>query len=521
MLRISSSIAVLTVIATVAFVGCGGSSSSSSSSELAAFASPGSLVFVEGKLQPTGAMKANVNWAAHGLAGVENLGDFVISKVESSARKNGESLDFAKEVEPWLGKKAGVAFERLEHGELSEPLIAIETTDPKATEVFVAKHTKGSSEPSKDVSYGGVDFKVGGSEGNAIGVFDKALVIAGSEREFKAAIDAAGGDSLAGEDRFQNAIEAAAKGSFADVYVDVGGIIKQSDNQIDPQARQVLQGAGIDPSEATAVASLVPQSDHIEVDLSSDTGGGTPLSGDASKLLGSLRTNNNAFAAVGFSDFAGQLEEAVDSLDESGIPPDLPPGQLKSTLSQAGIDLDKIAGSFDEGAVFIEGSGRRDLGGALVLTTDGSDEAASAIASLGTLFRGARVPGVTVVSGKASGFSIHSPTLGDKPIVVIAKGDRIAVGYGLSAALAGLDTEQGAPLSSDPAYQVAASLLGKTPITAYIAGPTARHVAEVLVPRSSTDFWEIVPYLKFTYIGIGASTEGDLTTAKLVAGIGT
>lgn len=520
MVRISSSIAVLALIVAIAFTGCGGSDSSdSSSSDLANFASPGSLVFVEGQLKPSGATAANIDWAAHGLAGVDNLGDFVVSKLESSARKDGESLDFAKEVEPWLGQRASVAFERLDGSELSEPLIAIETTDPKATEAFVSKRSKEGGGTSKDVSYEGVDFEVGGPQGNAIGVFDEALVIASSESEFKAAVDAATGDSLADEDRFQNAISAASEGSFADVYVDVGAIIKQSDDRVDPQAQEVLQSAGIDPSEATAVASLVPQSDHIEIDLSSDLGGEKAPTGDVSKLLGSLPTDS--FAAVGTSGFGGQLEEAVDSLDEAGIPPELPPNKLKDTLGQAGIDLDKIAGSFEEGAVFAEGSSRGSLGGALVLRTDGSNEAASAIASLGTLLRSARVPGVTAVSGKASGFSIRSPELGGKPLVVLAKDDRIVVGYGTRAAFAGLDTESSAALASDPAYQAAVSLLGETPIVGYVNGPAARHLAEVLVPRSSTDFWEIVPYLKFTYIGIGSSTEGDLATAKIVAGIGT
>jgi hypothetical protein len=520
MLKISSTIAVLAATAAIAFAGCGGSSSSSSessSSDLAGFAPPGSLVFVEGKLKPTETQKSNVDWVAHALAGIDNLGEFVVSELERSARQNGESFDFAKEVKPWLGERAGIAFAHLENGELSEPLIAVETTDPKATEAFVDKRTGESSYPSKDVSYKGVDFKVGGSENNATGVIEKALVTAGSEGEFKAAVDAAAGDSLGDEDRFQTAIAAAASGSFANAYVDVGGIIAQSENRIDPQLREVLGSIGIDPSEATAVASFIPHSDHIEIDLSSDLSETVP-SGDVSELLGSLP--DSSFATFAFSGIRGKLEEAIDNLDESGIPPDLSPHQLKSTLSQAGINLDKIAASFENGAVFVEGSNRKSLAGALVLTTDGSDEAAKAIAGLGTLLRGARVPGVTAVGGKASGFSIKSPKLGGKPIVVVAKGDRIAVGYGLSAALVGLGEGSGPVLSNDPAYQAAVSALGKTPIVAYVAGPAARHMAEVLVPRSVTGFWEVVPYLRFTYIGIGASTSDGLATAKLIAGLG-
>ncbi len=94
--------------------------------------------------------------------------------------------------------------------------------------------------------------------------------------------------------------------------------------------------------------------------------------------------------------------------------------------------------------------------GAMIVTGK-SSEAADAIASFGTLLRSARVPGVTAVSGKASGFSVSSSQLGGKPIVVVAKEDRIAIGYGLAPALAVLNGGSGATLSSTPGYKSAVS----------------------------------------------------------------
>jgi hypothetical protein len=520
MVRIRPSISALAVIAVFAVAGCGGGSSTgdgSSSSALAELASPGSLVFAEGELKPTGELKANVDAVAKRLTGA-SLGDFVISELKSSARQDGESFDYATEVEPWLGKKGGVAFERLIDGELSEPLIAVEATDVKAAQAFIDKRTTKSSDPSKDVSYRGVDFAVAGSDDNAVGLIDEALVLAASEKEFKAAVDASQGDSLGGEDRFQDAIAAASSGSFTDVYVDVGGILGQSVDKIDPQAQELLQGAGIDPSEATAVASVIPHSDQIQIDLSSELGGEKAATGDSSKLLGSLPADS--LGAFAFTDFNEQLEEAIDSLDEAGVPPGLAPNELKSTLSEAGIDLDKIAASLQEGAVFVEGSDKSSLAGAMVITSS-SSEAADAIGSLGTLLRGANVPGVTAVGGQASGFSVGSGDAGSKPIVVVTKDDRIAVGYGLPAALAVLNGGSGATLAGTPAYKAAVSALGKTPISAFVDGPAALNLAEALVPRSSTDFWEAVPYLKkISYIGLGSGSNGDLAAAKLIAGIG-
>jgi len=519
MIKIRPSISVLAVLAVLAIAGCGSSSDGSSSSDVgpATLAAPGSLVYVEGNLKPTGALKSNVDSVANKIAGIDDLGEFVVSELESSAHGDGESVDFATEVEPWLGKTAGVAFERLEDGELSDPLIAIETTNAKATQEFIDKKASGGKDSYKDLSYQGVDFKVGGSEGNAVGVIGEWAVIAAGEKAFKAAVDASGGDSLGGEDRFQTAFDAASSGSIADIYVDVGGVIEQSGDKIDPQAQELLQSSGIDPSEATAVASVIPGADQIEVDLSSDLGGEEAPSGDVSKLLGTMPAGSVAAFAV--SGFGEQLQEAIDNLDEAGLPPQVPPNKLKSTLNEAGIDLDKIAASLEDAAVYVEGSNAKTLGGAMVVTAEG-DEAAEAIAGLGTLLRGAQVPGVTAVSGKASGFSIRSNELGGKPIVVVAENGRIAIGYGLAETLQGLELGSGPALSSSAAYKAAVSSLGNTPISAYVAGAGGLGLAEALVPRSKTDFWEAVPYLKkIEYLALGAGPSDELATAKLIAGL--
>jgi hypothetical protein len=522
MLRIRLAITVLAALAVALATGCGGGGGSSSGggsdSGLANVASPGTVVFVEGLLKPKGELKSNVDSVAERITGESSLGAFVISKLESSARKEGESFNFAKEVEPWLGDRGGVAFERVEEGELSEPLIAVQVTKATAAQAFIDKRAKESKDPTKSVSYEGVEFEVGGPDDNAVGLIDETLVLADSEKEFKAAVDASQGDSLGGESRYQDTVSAASNGSFADAYIDIGAIVKQSEGQTDVPTKEALQSAGIDPSDATAVASVIPKASQIQVDFSSELGGEKAPSGDASKLLGSLPAS--AFAAFASTGFGEQLEEAIDSLDEEGIPPDLEPGELKSALEQAGIDLDKIAASLEEGAVFAEGDSKASLGGAMVVTAK-SEEAADAVASLGTLLRTAKVPGITAISGKASGFSVRRGELGSQSLVVVGKGDRIAVGYGLSQAIKGLNAGSGATLSGTPGYKAAASALGKTPLSGYVDGAAALGLAEALVPRSKSDFWEAVPYLKkISYIGIGSGANDEVATAKLIAGIG-
>jgi hypothetical protein len=496
--------------------GCGGDGSSSNS-DLAGFAPPKSLVYVEGTVRPTGALKEDVDAAARTIAGVDNLGDFVAEKLEESALDEGESFDYETEAEPWLGERASVAFKDLEDGDPSNFVLAVESTDTDATQEFIDKQTEAGGDPYRDVSYEGVDFRVGGEDDQAVGVVGDFLVLGEDEQIFKEAVDASAGESLGDEERFQGVLEAASEGSLADVYVDVGGIIEQSGDEIDPQARQVLGNAGIDPSDATALASITPGSDLIEVDLSSDLGGEEAPTGDASELLGSLPADS--FAAIAVSGFGDQVGEALDKLDKEGIPDAVPPDQLKKGLKQLGIDLEELSGSLRDGGIFAIGNSERTLGGALVLSTEGKG-ATEAISNIGQLLRQVEVDGVTTLSGKLDGFSIRSDDLGDKPLVVAAEEGRLVIGYGMPAAVAGLAAGSGRTLSDSSAYDAAVGALGDTPISGFAEGPAALRLADSLISPSDEDFEEAKKYLRsIEFLALGSASQEELTTAKLIIGL--
>jgi Protein of unknown function (DUF3352) len=509
------------ILALAAFVlaalaaGCGGSSSSGG--DLAELAPPKSPVFVEGKVRPTGELKANADAVTQKIAGVDNLGDYVVEQLESSAGDDGEPFDFEKEVEPWLGERAGVFFEQVEGSNLSSPGVIVESTDTGATQEFVDSQTGKSKTPYKEGSYEGVEFEVGGEEGNAIGLIGDFLAIGDDEAVFKEMVDASNGESLAGEARFADAISAASDGSLADAYVDVGGLIEESGGEIDPSARRLLDNAGIDPSEATAVASVIPGSDQVEVDLSSDLGGEKPPSGDASGLLGSLP--ESSFAALAVTGFGEQLQEALDELDAQGVSDTIPPHQLKKGVKELGIDLEALLGSLEDAAVFATGNSERSLGGALVLTAKGS-EASEAVERAATLVRAFHVGGVSVLGSGASGFSVHSPELGSKPLVVATKEGRVAIGYGTAPTLLALKPDSGRTLSDNSAYKDAVAALGDAPISGFVEGRAALRLADALVPNSEKGFQEAKKYLrKIAFVGIGTGVEGELATAKVIVGL--
>ncbi|MGA8746899.1 MAG: DUF3352 domain-containing protein [Solirubrobacterales bacterium] len=504
------------IAALFAFAACGGGSSSPSPATLAP---PDSPLYVEAVVRPKGELQSNTEELSKKVTGIADPGAAIVSKLESALAEQGEKVSYAKDIEPWLGERAGIFFEHYDGANFSGLGAIVQSTNTGASKEFVEKLAGSSKTPVKSASYKGVEYKVDNSNGTSIGVIGSFLVFGQEEQAFKDAVSASQGESLAGADRYSSAIAAEPSESLANVYADIGSLLQQSGSQVSEQDLQVLKSLGLNLGDATAVASVLPASNHLEIDLSTNAAGADASTGSAASLLGSLPSGSlAAFAASGFG---AQLRKAFDGLDASGVPPSLPPHELKATMAQAGLDLDKIAGSIEDAGVFAEGASRSSLGGALVLTTKSSADAGETVAKVGLLLRRAGTAGITAVSGKASGFSIHSPELGKNPLVVAAEGDRIAIGYGLPATLRGLSTESGQTLSGAPSYKEAVAALGPTPISGYVDGPAALRLADSLVPTSEQGFQEAKPYLaKIAYVAVGRGSSGELATAKLIVGFG-
>jgi hypothetical protein len=495
----------------LSIAGCGGGGSSGS--DPATLAPPKAPVYVEASVQPEGELKTNVDALAKDIAGVDNLGDLLVSELESSASDSDEEFDYEKEVEPWLGEKGGLFLQEYDGDDFSGYGVAIQSTDTGATQDFIDHLASESSER--------VDYIVEAEdEDQIVAVVGDFFVVAEDKPTFEAMVDASNGESLADGEDFAGTMAAAPSGSLADVFVDIGGLIEESGGTVDPEAQQFLDSAGIDPEEATAVAGLIPGSDQVEIDVSTDLSGDNPPTGDASKLLGSLPSSS--FAAIASADFGDRFEEAIDQIDADGIPGEVPKGKFKSGLKEAGIDVEKIASSVGDLAVFAEGNSESSLRGAAVLATTDSKEATNTVANIGLLLRATGTSGVTAISGEASGFSIRSADLGPKPLVIAAEGERIAIAYGLPAATKALATDSGQTLADSSAYKEAAAALGGTPITGFVDGPAALKLASALIPADEKQgFGEAKPYLtKIDYVAIGAGSSGERATAKLIAGIG-
>src|SRR5215203_2887586 len=501
---------LLVALAALLVAGCGGSDDSGSDETDPASVAPAKApVFIGFTVRPEGETKQNIEALAQKIAGVDDLGELIITELESEAADEGEEFDYEEEVEPWLGEEGGIFLQDYEEEDFESYGAAVQTSDEDAARDFVSEKIEADKDESaEDGSYEGVDFKVQEDE-TTIGVFDGLVAFAEDEATFKAMVDASDGENLAADEDFSAAISRAPEDSAADVFADIGGLI-------DTETETFLDAVGIEPDEATAVASLVPGSDQIEIDLSTDLSGDNPPSGDASELLGSLPATS--VAAFASAEFGKRFNEGIDQIDKEGIPGEIPPNQLKKTLKQAGIDLESIASSIGDVGAYVTGNSEKTLGGAVIMTTDDETQAKNTVDNIGLFLRSTGTPGITKINEGASGFSIRSPELGRQPVVVVAKGARIAIGYGLAPTLASFQ-EAGKTLADAAPYKEALEALGNTPPAMFVDGGSALRLAKNLMPGDE-GFEEAEQYLrKIDYLALGSEASDELATAKLIVGV--
>jgi Protein of unknown function (DUF3352) len=508
------------LLALVLVAGCGGGDDESGAGEAAAVAPPKAPLFMSFVVRPEGKTKTNIEALAEEVAGVEDVGSLIVEELEKSAEEDGEAFDYEKEVEPWLGERGGFFAKEYADGDFTGYGVAVETEDEDAAWAFVEKQTAGEDEPAADGSYEGVDFKITADEGQAIGVFDGLIAFGEDEAIFKQMVDASEGESLSKAEAYTNAISSLPDGSAGDLYVDIGAIIRGSGEEVDPEAKSYLESAGINPEEATAVASVIPGSDNVEIDLTTNATGDQAPAGDATEMLESLPATS--VAALAGADFGKRLQEGIDQLDAQGIPSEgIEPNELKKSLKEGGIDIEQIASSLGDVGIFATGNSQSTLSGAVVFTSEGDRTAKNTVANLGLLLRASDTPGVTALSGKFSGFSIRDPELGPQPLVVAAAEDRLAIAYGMRAATAALQPS-GKTLSDNAAFEQAVAALGGTPVSGFVDGPAAVRLADALVPAEEREGFEEAKQFrdKIQYVAIGSDSEGDLATAKLIVGVG-
>jgi hypothetical protein len=503
--------------AALAVAGCGGGSGGGGG-EPAGLMPLKAPVYMEVNLAPDGKTSEALDEVTQTVFGIENVGEFVAEELENAALGEGEKFNFEKEVEPWLGEKAGLYLAGYDGEEFHGVGAAIETTDSGEAEEFLEKKVEEGEEGAKPGEFEGHKFYEEAEDETVIGMVGDYLAFGQTKGDFEEMVEAFEGEGLNESEKFKEAMESAPDEGIGHVYVDIGGLIEETRGSVPPEAEAFFDLIEIEPKKATAVATVVPHSEQVEIDVSSNLGRSVGGTGDATAALEALP----ASATVGFAsaEFGKSFAEGVKAFSEKGVPGQLEPGELSSAFEAMGFNLESLGDAFGDLAGFVEGTGESDLGGAVVVETKGGGEAKKMVADIGLLLRATGTKGVTAISGEVAGFSIHVPDLGPKPLIVGSSGEKIVIAYGPQAAAQAL-RKQTTTLGSTADFEAGKSALGSTPVSAFVeGGPTLQLVETLLSPEERAKLAKAKPYLeKISYLAIGTEAEGKSTTSKVIVGL--
>lgn len=512
------SIAAL-LAAALAVAGCGGGSGGGGG-EPAGLMPKTAPIYAEVILKPDAGTSEALDEITQSVFGIENVGDLVTEELEKLAIGDGEKLNFEAEVEPWLGEKAGLYLSGYDGENFHGVGIAIETTDSGEAEEFVEKHVQQNKSEGEGSAgeFEGHKYWVEADEDTTIGMIGDYVVFGEGKSSFEAMVEAFEGEGLNEAPKFKEAMEGAPDEGLGHVYVDIGGLIDETKSALPAETEAVFGLLQIEPKKATAVATVVPRSERVEIDVSSNLGKTIAGGGDASKALEALP----ASAVVGFAsaDFGKSFGEGLHAFSEEGIPGQMRPGELEGALGTLGINAESLGETFGDIAGFVEGASESTLGGALEIEATNAAEARKMVSDIGLVLRATGTRGVTAINGNVSGFSVRSPGLGSKPLIVGTAGEKIVIAYGPKAAAQALRTGA-TTLGSTADFEAGKQALGSTPIGAFVAGgPMLKLVEALLPPEEQADLADARPFVeKIAYLAVGSEAKGQSTTAKVIVGL--
>ncbi|MGK2931381.1 MAG: DUF3352 domain-containing protein [Solirubrobacterales bacterium] len=515
--KLRYTVPVLITSAVVALVlsACGGGNDDEATSALAKYVPADAAVYVEGSVRPEQELSDNVDELAAKLTG-SPLSDTID---EALADTQDGDVSYKDDVEPWLGENAamyvGGDFADSATKDLtaaSDPSVAMssvseedvgivaETTDVEASQTFIDKAAE--SDGAMDGEYEGFSYKVSSDDESVLGIVDDYVVFATTEDVFKAMVDASKGDSLEGTSAFSDVSGKAADGSLLNLYVNHEPLVEATKSS-GFDVTSFYSALGMDVADTGTIISLVPTADEISMV------GATNLepalkSGDPTAVLGTFPSNS--MFAVGSGDIGANATEIIEAIDEEGIQGVVEPGQIGKELDDAsneGLDIRSIVESLETVGMFVSGNSIDMLGGALVATTSDPEPLKNTLGAFSSLIGIAGDAKVKPLGGGQTGFSVKTPELPGRPIVIAVEGDRLVIAVGLPAAKQAL-SGGGQTLADSDSYKAAQNSLGGENIDMF-ADPGA---ISGLIPSGEADLGEVTEILnKFEYMVSGSGAD--------------
>ena len=361
-LRRRRSVVILTAAlagSAIAVAGCGGDSESGSSAgDVASYVPSSSPLYLEVTTDFDGAQWQQVQELAEQFPGYPDLERTLQRELRAG------DVDFDADVKPLLGERAAIAGLRLPDVPELDGALGTTAPDSGAADdaapdddmefVAVVELADGKAQQAKDLlvregavakgeHQGAEVYAQPGGDG-VVAVDDEALVFSDTQKQVFAALDAhaAGGDqTLAGTDRFTDALAKLPPDVFGQAYLDLGAFVQSAASAAGPQAEQLGLA---DYRDAVMAASIAAEPEGARL---KGVVLGAPTSITPAEFTPQLTDTvpADALAYVGFSDLAGTLTEAFQQIqgslgDEERRQLEGLSGQLPQLL---GVSLDDLS----------------------------------------------------------------------------------------------------------------------------------------------------------------------------------
>jgi hypothetical protein len=476
-LRRRRSVALLTAAvagSAIAVAGCGGGSDNGSSAgEVASYVPSTSPLYLEVTTDFDGAQWTQVEELAMRFPGFPEFQRMLQDELRSG------KVDFETEVRPLLGERAAVAgLQPPDAAGLQGSLTAPDAGDAADVAddlgfVGVVELADGASQQAKDLlvregavsrgERGGAELFAETGEDTVVAVTGDALVLSDAEEQLFAALDAhagGGGQTLAGTDKFTDALAKLPAEVFGQAYLDIGAFIGAAAEGAGPQAEQLNLDDYRDAVMAASI-SAEPEGARMKGVIL-----GAPADVQPAEFTPALTETVPADALVylGFSNLSGTIGQVLEQVQ--GSLSDEERRQLEGFSAQLpqllGVSLEELSALAEQEHALVVTPGatpRATPGAALALEVEDGAQAQATLDKLRTgipaLVRtfspDTRIPQWTRVplAGGAEGWRLPlSPEAG---VVYGVDGDLAVIGTSVRAVTS--VQRPVAPLSGSAAYQ--------------------------------------------------------------------
>jgi hypothetical protein len=494
--------------------GCGGGGSDSSVDVGPATAVPANAsLYFDGTVKPTGQAQTDAKAALGKVLDTPDPGGTIVSLIEQGSKSEGHPIDYQRDVAPWLGDQAGFFFTDLTNN-AQKGAAVIETTNPEAALAFARKASGATATNPAPQNYNGASYQIDPTDqGNVFGTVGDFLV-AGDLDGFKAAVDAERGDSLGDESDFKDSLAQLPSDRLGTFYTVPKTLIDSlGPGQINQQTRAAIEKSAGESLDKPVSGALTASANSFDVQF---IGGENGVNTPESSLVGDVPAQS--WLALGLGNLGDSAKRTLEQLKDSGIP------NFEQALAQVeqatGASIDQLTNALGDAVLYVQGTSKKNLNGALVIQTKDPDLTGRLLSQLQTLVQLGSQGGVKPLQlgGGGTGFQIFDPTQAPQPIEFAQQGDKFVIGYGAGSAAQSLAPTQ--KLSGSPTFLAAKGQVSDLGTDFFLDLPKVFRLAESSGAKSDPGFIQAKPYIDaLSYLVTGSGAKGDQAELKAVVGL--